>query len=58
MRNQIDSGEHPTEKAARWLASQTLPPRPVVPVLRRDFNLTAKEVCEACRLAYDLRRAS
>lgn len=37
--------------AAIWLADQTEPPQPIIPVLRQRFNLTPFEVSEACALA-------
>lgn len=37
--------------AAHWLIKQTDPPKPVIVQLRRRFNLTALEACEASALA-------
>ncbi|MDJ1634557.1 hypothetical protein [Rhizobium rhizogenes] len=41
--------------AAQWLADQKEPPAMAVPVLKEKFNLTAREACEAIRLARDYR---
>lgn len=41
--------------AAQWLADQKEPPVMAVPVLKEKFNLTAREACEALRLARDYR---
>jgi hypothetical protein len=39
------------EEAARWLADQHQPPRPIVPALRERFGLSAVESCEAAAMA-------
>lgn len=39
------------EEAARWLADQSEPEHPIIPALRRRFDLTAKEACEAAAMA-------
>jgi len=41
--------------AAQWLAEQKEPPFPVVPIIRREFGLSALEACDACRLAQTFR---
>lgn len=38
--------------AAHWLIEQPEPPKPVIVELRRRFNLTALEACEASALAH------
>ena len=56
-RNNITSGAPsapPTpivREAAMWLADQSTPPAPLVPVLRDRFKLTAVEACQASELA-------
>lgn len=40
-----------TIAAAQWLADQSSPPTPLIPVLRERFSLTAKEACQASELA-------
>jgi hypothetical protein len=42
--------------AARWLAGETNPPRPIVPNMRRQFDLTPAQACDAIRLANEMRR--
>jgi hypothetical protein len=37
--------------AAIWLADQSSPPVPLIPVLREKFSLTAMEACQASELA-------
>jgi hypothetical protein len=45
--------------AARWYAEhQQDCPRPVVPFIRRTFDLTAKEAVDAIRAAQQLRSAA
>jgi hypothetical protein len=48
------------DTAAEWLASRPdhQTPKPIVPELRKLFGLTAREACEACRAANDIRRAA
>lgn len=41
--------------AAQWLAEQKEPPSPVVPIIRREFGLSALEACDACKLAQTFR---
>nr|WP_209848685.1 hypothetical protein [Rhizobium herbae] len=48
-------GTASVEVAARWLALEPSPPRPVVPALKERFGLTALQACEATALAFDLR---
>jgi len=57
-REQNNPANCKTVSAAQWLASETNPPRPIVPNLRKTFALSAKEACEAIRLANALRRAA
>lgn len=51
---------HQIDQAARWLRSQTVPPRLAVPALKERFGLSAVEACEAIAAARGLpvRRAS
>ena len=42
-------------EAAIWLADQSAPPTPLIPVLRERFNLTAMEACQASELASQFR---
>jgi hypothetical protein len=46
--------------AARWLSEQDPSPRPIVPVLRERFGVSAKLACEIIALAgeYRMRRIS
>lgn len=46
------------EHAAQWLIGQQQPPRPIVPELRKRFDLTALEACEVAALAQRLRGAT
>ncbi|MEY9531161.1 hypothetical protein [Sinorhizobium fredii] len=39
------------ETAAQWLVDQANPPRPIVPELRRRFDISALEACEAAAQA-------
>jgi hypothetical protein len=62
MGNQTDSIGIPTEntvihQAAEGLVAEASPPRPFVARHRQRFSLTAKQVCDAIRLANNLRRA-
>jgi hypothetical protein len=52
--------QHQIDRAARWLRSQSVPPRLAVPALRERFGLSALEACEAIAAARGLpvRRAS
>jgi hypothetical protein len=56
-RNTVTSGAPsapPTPNAitaAQWLADQSTPPVPLIPVLRERFSLTTKEACQASELA-------
>ncbi|MCF3638721.1 hypothetical protein LXM94_01885 [Rhizobium sp. TRM95111] len=43
------------EEAARWLADEQEPPRPIVPVLRSRFGLSALEATEAAAMADSFR---
>lgn len=51
---------HMISEAARWLRSQTVPPRLAVPARRERFGLTPLEACQAIAAARGLsvRRAS
>lgn len=51
---------HLIDQAARWLRSQTVPPRLAVPALKERFGLSAVEACEAIAAARGrpVRRAS
>jgi hypothetical protein len=42
--------------AALWLATRVDPPRPVIPMLKARFGLSAAEACHACAMAADLRK--
>ena len=46
-----DSAAATIEEAARWLASQSPRPCPVIPALQRRFGLTARQACHAIREA-------
>ncbi|WP_336741354.1 hypothetical protein [Aureimonas altamirensis] len=46
------------QEAARWLASQTNPPHPVIPALRTRFNLSALHAVQAIREAQLIRGRS
>ncbi|MCZ4091675.1 hypothetical protein [Sinorhizobium psoraleae] len=37
--------------AAQWLADQNPAPRPIIPELRKRFNISALEACEASAMA-------
>lgn len=39
------------DEAARWLAFERSPPRPIVPGLQKRFGLTPAEACQAIREA-------
>lgn len=41
--------------AAQWLAQRDQHQAAVIPALRREFDLSALEACQACKLASDLR---
>nr|WP_037470698.1 hypothetical protein [Sinorhizobium fredii] len=43
------------EQAAQWLSDQSIPPRPIVPELRKRFDISALEACEATALAEKFR---
>lgn len=43
------------EQAAMWLADQQSPSQPIIPELRRRFDLTALEATEACVMAQRFR---
>ncbi|WP_042777828.1 hypothetical protein [Sinorhizobium fredii] len=43
------------EQAAQWLSDQAIPPRPIVPELRKRFDISALEACEAAALAEKFR---
>ncbi|MDW9547713.1 hypothetical protein [Sinorhizobium meliloti] len=49
--------EEKVRAAARWLSEQDPVPPHVVNVLKTKFELKALQVCEACKLAQDYRRA-
>lgn len=42
-------------EAARWLALEKAPPKPIVPALRQRFGLTAPEACAAAAEAHLIR---
>lgn len=49
---EVDSPISPAvQSAAMWLADQSSPPSPLIPVLRQRFNLTAVEACRVSELA-------
>ncbi|AWI58996.1 hypothetical protein [Sinorhizobium fredii] len=37
--------------AAKWLADQNPRPKPIIPELRKRFDISALEACEAAALA-------
>lgn len=41
------------EEAAKWLATtpEHKRPHPVIPYIRKEFGLSPKEACDACREA-------
>ena len=43
------------EQAAIWLADEQSPPQPIIPELRRRFDLSALEASEACAMAQRFR---
>ncbi|CDZ60457.1 Hypothetical protein NGAL_HAMBI2605_10270 [Neorhizobium galegae bv. orientalis] len=43
------------EQAAIWLAEEHSPPAPLIPELRRRFDLSALEATEACAMAQRFR---
>ena len=43
------------EQAAMWLADEQTPPSPIIPELRRRFELSALEATEACAMAQRFR---
>lgn len=51
------SSEDRVKRAAMWLAEQINPPRPIVPHLRREFDLCSLEASAACVLAQKYRIA-
>lgn len=56
----MSEDQHQITEAARWLRSQTVPPRLAVPALKERFGLSAVQACEAIAAARGLpvRRAS
>ncbi|TBD15716.1 hypothetical protein ELH24_09320 [Rhizobium ruizarguesonis] len=38
-------------QAAQWLAEEKDPPRPIIPIIRQRFGLSALEACEAAALS-------
>lgn len=38
-------------QAAQWLADEKDPPRPIIPIIRERFGLSALEACEAAALS-------
>ncbi|MBX5175311.1 hypothetical protein HJB77_03240 [Rhizobium lentis] len=42
-------------EAAQWLAEQNPAPQPIIPELRRRFDLSALEATEACAMAQRFR---
>lgn len=48
-------GEDKVRAAARWLSQQEPTPPHVVSVIKSKFELSALQVCEACKLAQDYR---
>lgn len=43
------------EQAAQWLADEQNPPQPIIPELRRRFDLTGLQATEACAMAQRFR---
>jgi hypothetical protein len=43
------------DEAARWLADQHQPPKPIVPALRQRFGLSSLQATEACAMAQRFR---
>lgn len=43
------------EKAAMWLSEQQATPPQVIAVLCKEFELSALQACEACKLAQQYR---
>lgn len=43
------------DEAARWLADQHQPPKPIVPALRQRFGLSGLQATEACAMAQRFR---
>jgi hypothetical protein len=53
-----DHSTDPVARAARWLADQPEPPRPIIPALRARFGLSAPQAIQAIRLATKMPRAA
>ncbi|EUB95591.1 hypothetical protein PMI07_002079 [Rhizobium sp. CF080] len=57
--NDLSPPEHQhsaaVEQAAQWLADEQSPPQPIIPELRRRFDLSALEASEACAMAQRFR---